>query len=373
MTSTLIVFVDALPYSYLANTQFLSTFPHQQKVSPGLGFSVNIKPELFAGLTPDDVGFFCEWTVKDPLQRGRESVASPVFEQIRRVPVLDRALHKAAHRLGRDVLNIPFGYLRYFTNSLSRSVYDRGFPFPTLFSQAAVGMVLADRLDRSKGDRDLQTYQLALEKMEDSESLYVSFLGLDGVGHHFGVGSPEYQATVSRLEGWIRDLVHEFDRRHRQANIVVLSDHGMASLSQSIRLNLEKHLGPATPQSYLYFVDAVMLRVWVYQPRLASDILDVLRALESGTVLDDDCRKRLGVSSRRYGDIIYVLDEGRAFSPSFFGLKLQAGMHGFLPHVESQQAVLLASGDQIDERGFGNVRRSRDVYPFLLSLLGRER
>ena len=29
---------------------------------PGLGFSVNVQMELFAGQQPDEAGFFCEWT-----------------------------------------------------------------------------------------------------------------------------------------------------------------------------------------------------------------------------------------------------------------------------------------------------------------------
>ena len=120
MTNNLIVFVDGLPYNYLEHARFLDAFPYRKGISPGVGFSVNIKPELLAGLTPDDVGYFCEWGVrntKPPLWQ--ESLA--VFQFTTRWPVFDRVVHKILNRLGFELLNIPFGYLRYFDKGKNKS------------------------------------------------------------------------------------------------------------------------------------------------------------------------------------------------------------------------------------------------------------
>jgi hypothetical protein len=367
MASTLIVFVDGLPHYYLVKARFLSSFPHQKKISPGVGFSVNIKPELFAGLTPDDVGYFCEWSVSDttpPLWKERLAILHFAY----RWPILERILHKTFNRLGFDLLNIPFGYVRYFEKGDNKSVYESDFAFPTLFSQTDIVPILADTMNRVNGPRDVQAYQAALEKVKEAQGVYVSFMGMDEAAHRYGVGSSEYDRTLARLDGWIEDLVNQFEARNPDGNTVVFSDHGMANVVKGVRVNFERHLGPSNPHTYLYFVDSVMIRMWIYEPSLYAKASDLLNGLGYGTILTLEKRVELGCTASYCGDIIFVLHEGYVFAPSFFGLKRVAAMHGYLPDSESQQAVFLARGGNINAALFDQVQQTRDVYPFLLKL-----
>jgi hypothetical protein len=286
----------------------------------------------------------------------------------KRWPTLDRVLHKIFIRLGFDVLNIPFGYLQYFEKGKNKSIYEDDFPFPTLFTQTHIVTVLADVMDRSHGDRDLQAYQVALEKIDTSPNLYVSFMGMDEFGHLYGVNSPEYDHMLFQIDTWVKNLVDRFTTTHSNCNVVVFSDHGMKNVKNEVRIEFEKYLGPSNPQTYLYFVDSVMIRVWIYDPAIYHKIEELLCRLGCGTILSQSERTQLGILSSYCGDIIFVLDEGHIFSPSYFGLKKVAAMHGYMPHLESQQAIFLAQGEGIHTQKFAQTASTRGIYTFLLDL-----
>ena len=59
MVRDLLIFIDALPYGCLSEAPFLSSFPFAARVVPGLGYSINIKAEIFGGYRPAEAGFFC--------------------------------------------------------------------------------------------------------------------------------------------------------------------------------------------------------------------------------------------------------------------------------------------------------------------------
>ncbi len=57
----LIIFIDALPHDRgVGIVKKLNSTVHSRSV-PGVGYSINVKSELFAGMNPDEVGYFCEW------------------------------------------------------------------------------------------------------------------------------------------------------------------------------------------------------------------------------------------------------------------------------------------------------------------------
>ena len=130
----LIIFIDALPYDrgdVIAENLCSKTY---EKTVPGIGYSINVKAELFAGLKPDDVGYFCEWNY-DPDRNDRFmlKLIAPMLEFFgKRSKFLNRVFHKLITILLKEnVYAIPYRILPLLKNSGLTS-YEHGFDKPTL-------------------------------------------------------------------------------------------------------------------------------------------------------------------------------------------------------------------------------------------------
>ncbi|MBN1642001.1 MAG: hypothetical protein JXA09_12270, partial [Anaerolineae bacterium] len=118
---------------------------------------------------------------------------------------------------------------------------------------------------------------------------------------------------------------------------------------------------------YAYFSDANLLRVWVMDPTLAPVIEAYLGGFGHGRLLTENERCTYGLTSRRFGQYIYVLEEGLAFEPSTFARHKPVGMHGYHPLVPSQQALLAHYGPAWNGE---RPERMGDVYEMLRRALG---
>ena len=367
MTKNLLIFVDGLPYHYLNRTRYLKAYPHKRSISPGMGFSVNIKPELYSGLSPDEVGYFCEYGVRDGAPSEWQKPLS-LLHFIRRWPRLDRLVHKMFIKLGFEVLNIPFAHVKHFTKTHTMSIYSSDYPFPSLFSETPTHYIAAEKMQRGGVSRDRRVFQLAESQLSKPDNLHLSLIGLDQAGHSFGLGTPAYDRKLAQMENWIEGLVKKARQINPDCNVVIFSDHGMANVTGAVSLELEKYLGPSNPDTYLYFIDSVMLRIWIYRSSLYPRTMRLLEDFGHGTILSQTNRNRYGVTAPYCGDIIFVLDEGYIFSPNYFGLKQPRAMHGYLPQLESQQAVLLTQGPGIKREHLNQIQSTRDIHHFLVEL-----
>jgi len=369
MSGNLIIFIDSLPYYYLEETSFLRSFERKKPLTPGFGFSVNIKAELFSGLMPDEVDFFCEWGYRGGNKLGLGLLRLLSFFDLRKfMPRLDRAVHKLLLRIGMQVGNIPFAYLPFFTQGGEKSVYSPDFPHSSVFSvHKNLKMVLAEDSELGHGQRDENAYQESKKVVGNSRNVFISFVDLDYVSHEYGVGSLEYKQKVMKLDAWICNLCRDFERHHEDCNLVILSDHGMANIKRTVAINPEATVGPVSNNTYVYFLDSVILRIWLFDPSLEGRINAYLNQLGCGRILGQRERGDFGLTSSVWGDSILVLDEGYVFSPNFFGLKTPKAMHGYHPSLESQKGLLLYKGRaDID---LWRIKRTIDVFGLLCNLL----
>lgn len=370
----LVIFVDALPHYMVTEARFLSSLEHKSSLTPGMGFSINLWPELFAGLTPDELEFFNKWTLRQSLWSGEAShessaVATWIWGLVdrftRRPQILSRGLHKIYGYLTRqgNIANIPFSYLPFFeaNETDSSQLFDA-------YKQRGSVIIQAHRFPGSLRQRDEQSFAEALEQVRDGHAVLVTFGYLDAIGHRWGPHSDKFFQEIKRLDDWCEQLVDEFCSSHgKRANVVIFSDHGMAAVDQGVHLDLESHFGKLSLDTYFYFQDSVMLRVWVKPPSLRGEIADFLASLEFGGLLDEAERENYGIRNREFGDLIFFLSEGRLFWPGWYGGAFPAGMHGYHPQLQSQQAVFAYYGEQIPPP---LPTRSREVYGFIRRLIG---
>lgn len=373
MNETLIIFVDSLPYNLLPQTSFLNTIQEKWAIEPGFGYSVNIHAELFAGLLPDDVGFFGEWLYNPAKAPGR--LVKPVL------PLLDKLFHpyllnRGVQRIltiwyhpGHPIPNIPIRHLDKFSlNGIH--ILSPKFPYPTIFTRFQKIKVLNYRgKDMKKGERDQLLFEMGMAALSETSSLFVPFPDLDGFGHRFGVKAGPYLQHLARVDNWCRQLSEAFLAMYPTGHIFVLSDHGMTNVSQGVYLDIEEQLGPANSRRYLFFSDANLLRIWVFDENLMEPVRQFLESYKYGNILTDRDRTEYGLTSPGFGDFIFVLNENLAFQPSTFARNIPKGMHGYDPRTLSQQGIALHLGPP----WIGDPpRRMKDVYHMLDATLGRE-
>jgi len=365
VSRNLVIFIDGFPYYYLRKAEYFSTFSRKLEVIPGFGYSVNIHAELFGGYTPDDVGYFNEWGLKtEASSLGKIRPLIALLDLLGRFYLLDRILHKTISYQVGFIGNIPFRYVNEFSRR-GRSIYSKAFPKPTLFSKNILRLILP--CTSEIGMKDREVYIKALEAIGKVDNVFVAFEDLDGISHKYGVGSPQYDHKIRELDQWVRDLVTKFLRETDKGKVVVLSDHGMVNVTQGVRIDLESKIGHAGRDTYLYFLDSTLLRVWVFDDGLWVKINNYLSSLNCGMVINFREREKYGISNREWGDIIFLLNEGNVFSPSFLGRKLPKAMHGYHPELESQKGIFLFSGPG-DFKPTGAIR-TIDAFLILRGLL----
>ena len=370
MSAALILFIDGLALEGLAYMPRLSQW-QMRRLQPGFGYSVNLHSELFAGLTPDEAGFFCDWTYDPQNAPGRAlRRVLPGLDRLFRPYVLNRGLQSLiigwAYPGVR--INLPLRHLGQFSR-WGRPIDAPGFPRPSLFTIHPELVVLSKRTGK-KGERDGELVARAEQAIDSGvRQLFVPLPDLDGIAHAYGLASSQYQRHLESLDGWAEGLALRFLKHHPERNVFAISDHGMATVRQGVRLDLERVLGPADEERYLYFTDATLLRVWLLDPSLHSGLSEYLKGLGWGRVVTPEERQRFGLTSPEFGTVIYQLNEGLAFEPSHFARHKPKAMHGYHPDTVSQTALLLG---QPRGESLPDVQRSVEAFTVLEAALGRE-
>lgn len=367
MSEVLILFIDSLPADRLPEMERLSSWD-AWPVTPGFGYSINLHPELFAGLTPDEVGFFCEWTY-DPVDAPGRSLRPvlPLLSAVCRPYFLNRGLQTiiTSRQYPDKRINIPLRHIDKFAARDVGITSDR-FPAPTLFTRHS-GLTVLSKAGRPKGRRDHALFEDAKQMIDAGQrQLFVPFPDLDGIGHTRGLDAPPYGTHLRRLDTWVDTLARRFLGCYPDGDVFVVSDHGMATIERGVRFDIEVELGSASEDRYLYFTDSTLLRVWVFQPALLDAIRDYLYDLGCGRTVSLEERERYGLTTPAFGDVMYVLDEGLAFEPSYFARHIPKAMHGYHPDSVSQTALLLHRGSHLP---VGELRRSTDVFRVLDTVL----
>ncbi|HNT74551.1 MAG TPA: alkaline phosphatase family protein [Anaerolineae bacterium] len=348
MSPILLVFIDSFPFDYLNHAPFLSSLANSWRVIPGFGYSSTCQVELLSGLTPDSLGYFGEW-VYNPADAPFRKWHSPLqtLSVTRHIYYLDRVLHKILQRIsGIGIKNIPLSYLSYFSSPYV-SVFDKRFPHSSIPNLPRVkGVCSYDYSSLPVEKVDTAVYERAkqcIANIPENHHLFVSMTKLDHVGHWNGVDSPEYRQKVAELDQWVEDLYVRFLKRFPEGELVVISDHGMVNVKQLVTLELEKVFGKVRPDTYTYFLDGTLLRIWSDQPHLINNMVDYLSNLQIGVSLTTNERNAFGLTRPSCGNIIFVLNESVMFVPSFWGGRSSKGMHGYHPLISSQHGILLSS------------------------------
>ena len=194
----------------------------------------------------------------------------------------------------------------------------------------------------------------------------------NAVGHKFGPDSPEIAAAIKVADDRIGLLIARLRAAGLDANLVIVSDHGMTPISADRVVVLDKYLDLADVQ-----VDfdgpVVGLRP------LRGDAPSIVRALadlpHAKAYRAEDLPARFHLSgSTRIAPVWIVPDEGWEIYPrtSFnqFSQHFNKGDHGFDPAFESMRGILVAHGPSFKSGVTIEPVENIHIYNLLCAALG---
>ena len=153
------------------------------------------------------------------------------------------------------------------------------------------------------------------------------------------------KSTLREIDNYLEQVIRILQKRFGDLDIMIMADHGMSKVDsyfdmlQDLRaLNLDMY------KDYVLFLDSTMARFWFFKDRARLEIEDYLMKLRYGWVLSDQQYKDLHIPlDRRYGECIFVMDEGKMIYPDFWsGSRKAKGMHGYaLPQSNEAIPILI--------------------------------
>lgn len=379
MKPVISVFFDGLKPESLQYMPFLNSLPHQRRLETILGYSITCHASMYTGVYPDRHHLWFLWQ--------RSPLTSP-FRWLKKVPLkglLDhipgwmlahkitaRRTHLSAYWGIPRLFNLPLRYWPEIDVAEKKYWDEDGYieGCPTIFERLreehvdyeVVGMV----------PHVIDTSRLVGEHVfKQVHPWTYLFIGdVDALTHHYTQTAPEVIERLRVFDAMVERCCKDVERLSGGYELVVWSDHGHVPLHEKIDIyDLFKAQGDDL-RRYMHIIDINFARFWFRNSGERQRVEAILNCIPNGHVLLEAEMQALRVSmpDARFGELIFYLDAGSAFSRTIFGFGLrQKSVHGYLPSNPACDGVFLSSFPIAPQ-----VERVTlvDIQPSLLSLLG---
>ncbi|KYH31220.1 type I phosphodiesterase / nucleotide pyrophosphatase [Clostridium tepidiprofundi DSM 19306] len=392
----LIIFVDALPFEKI---DYFPNIINQLKVSkirPSYGYSVNLHYLMFEGKYPDYVGFFGEYKFnlhsevqKDgyefrlhtEVQKDRNEFNSNCEVQKERhmLKSVDVFFEKTRMEFFRKVFRklvlkiddmIPYDRRKYFSKKgkyFFRELAKKGVYLGETYDVYLEE--LDSELPKEISKRILTLKDKLCNKVYKSNNVFLSFYTLDYYGHYYGTEANEYNEILKLYDKMLVDIIIEA-KKNNYEKIILLSDHGMTTARKYVNLRkFENEFSRYFGKDIIYFYDSLY-----FQAKFLNDNgQELLKEIENyfkklpGTKISNSERRLHGFGSNDFGDFIFVLNNGVAFSPNYFGYTKMRGYHGYAPGIKEQYgicAILSNDNFELDEE-YSSLDLSKFINKYL--------
>lgn len=353
------IFIDALNPLFIneTDTPFLYRLSGKgENIVPlksVLGFSNTIDATIFTGTYPDRHGIWIEYYYNPNYSPYSKIPLVKLSKPIDYIPIqiirsginflLSKYIYPYyAKKLGYSELapyNIPYKIITYFDVVTSKHYTEpKAFLVPSL-----VDILIENGLSFYYSTHiNGTTFKNALSS--DVSIFY--FSKADLIGHIFGVGSKQHKNALREIDREVEYLVNTYQRKFGNSfEVLVFSDHGMANVNKKINTIpwiKDKELG----KKYLVAIESTMMRFWYFNESYKEKIRERLNSLDYGHLLSTKEKKQLRIyfPDNKYGEDIFLIDQGYALYPSFKSWSIPKAMHGYNPNIKEQFAVLISPG-----------------------------
>lgn len=200
----------------------------------------------------------------------------------------------------------------------------------------------------------------------------VYFSDVDSAGHKTGPDSPETKAAIQRVDSAVGQLVKGVRKIRKDANILVVSDHGQIAVASRIDLS-----GRADFKGCLAANEAPMTMLYCDDPeRVRAELLkkapevEVWRRAETPEYLQYRDNPRIGdlIIVPKTPSIVFVVPPDDAEAKPVPDLK---GMHGYDPRrYRAMSGILIGAGPAFKKGVVAPSAKTVDVFALVCRLMG---
>lgn len=316
---------------------------------------------LVTGLRPDRHGIVGN-RMEDPSRPGELftvasddpfwwNTASPVWVDAEAVGIRTATMFWPGSNVGWGGTRLP-GPMREIENGKR----------PQDWIQFTIGVTAAQRIETV-----LEWIQRPASTRPRMVAVYFDMV--DVAGHMFGPDDPRTNDAIAALDADLGKLIDSLHSLGREADLVVVADHGMATISSERTIALDKLVDPALFRIVEAGPYASLVPTPGSEDRIAAALLKPHENME--------CWRREQIPARfafgrnpRVPPLFCLAKPGWTIVPTAPSEPFVAGAHGYEPAMPEMAALFVAAGPHIRASGklapFDNV----DVEPLLRRLLG---
>ncbi|MEZ4653585.1 MAG: alkaline phosphatase family protein [Candidatus Eisenbacteria bacterium] len=247
-----------------------------------------------------------------------------------------------------SLYDVPLPWLRYFDLCQRKNVYaPQAFSempgLPDVLQQHAIPHRIFDWTISEE-----EAFAGLAAEIRDGNSRVLFFYrpDLDGLMHTVGPRDRRVKEKLDDYSRRIGEMIDTARARHREVEVYVFGDHGMAEVEHTHDVWAAlRGLPFAVPGDYLYFLDSTMARFWFRHDEARRSVRRVLAELPYGRILETRELEDLNAffPQQDYGEMIFLVEEGHLLVPSFMGLTPVRGMHGYHPLAAASYTTLVTN------------------------------
>ena len=369
-----LVLVDALGADKVEATGFLAAdLPHRRALETVLGFSAGAIPSLLSGTWPAENGhwvMFHRSPKSSPFGVGRWLAHAP--RRVRdswRVRQWVKESCRGAVGGYFDLYEVPWSDLAELDVCERANLYAPGGlgAIGTLFDDAAARRLSTRvwdwRSDDAANERAFADAVVAAarEPARHPDLLFWYTPSIDALMHAHGTGAPVVDDRLARLGDAIHRALAGARAEGREVWLYLASDHGMHDVTRHAdAMAAVAASGLVAGVDYHAFYDSTLARFWFRSPLAEAGVRRAMAGLP-GRFLGREDEERWGIhfADRRYGEAIWLADEGVLVVPSYMGRHPVKAMHGYDPATPASRATFLSNrplpaglSHIVDVRGF---------------------
>ena len=276
--------------------------------------------------------------------------------------------------------NIPLGLFKYFDYSKKHLFCERkrGFfemlenKIPYFYYNYPVFFHHSKRHFTPFRYSDAKVLRVLVNNLrKDTYFYYTHIWELDKVGHKHGPHSEIRNERLTLIDSLIEKLCETLKERNYDFNLLLLGDHGMASVENFIDIQGEiGQIGIIPERDYLMFLDSTLARFWFSNEAAKKEVIELLDNIDCMDILTRSDLQQYGIDfpHNRYGDIIAYCKPGTIILPSFYQKTPVKGMHGYMPDCKEMSPAFVLYSSHINCNKVMTIK-FEDIFPTLLEIM----
>ena len=211
---------------------------------------------------------------------------------------------------------------------------------------------------KNKGlERDLECIEVAKNFVVNSnKNLFIALMHIDSLGHIFGNDKERITDGAKEILAPFIESLDYLNKKNQLGKVVIISDHGMVNVHNDHIIDPKfEYTISGFGDKWMCYYDSLYLKIWSDDRSLLKKFR-LLLSKYPGKILDMRERKKAGASSIDFGNILYILNEGYAFAPNFFGRGTAKGYHGYMTNSDEHNGVFISQEINSDTSNLNPIK-----------------